>query len=256
MDKKRESSHTFFLDRLCDAAERHIGANKHERGFRRALAKALEARDSTIQRWFGGSFPEAEYLAKIYNVFGVTPDTLLGINAQAISAHMVSAHVVSEELPSPHIELSTALSGDIELEPSTFVLIPLVYCCESGSILEKLPLEGLEVEDWTILNQREIPKENKNLVSMRFCKKLGSSMFPVFKSPDVAIIDLDDKNIQPHYFYAVLLEGHPTVRRLQQIDEHQFFLIPENKEYAIETISTEGKQSLIIGKVICSITHY
>lgn len=251
MDKKGGSSHAFFLDRLSEAAERHVGVNKDDRGFKMALAKALSARASTVQRWFHKSYPEAKYLAKIYNVFGVTPDTLLGINAHAISAHKVMV-----ELPSPHIELSTALSGDIELEPSTFVLIPLVYCCESRSILEKLPLEGLEVEDWTILNQREIPKEKKNLVSMRFCKKLGSSMFPVFKSPDVAIIDLDDKNIQPHYFYAVLLEGHPTVRRLQQIDEHQFFLIPENKEYAIETISTEGKQSLIIGKVICSITHY
>ena len=251
MDKKRESSHTFFLDRLCGAAERHIGANKHDRGFRRALAKALEARDSTVQRWFGGSFPEAEYLAKIYNVFGVTPDTLLGINAQAISAH-----VVSEELPSPHIELSTALSGDIGLEPSTFVLIPLVYCCESRSILEKLPLEGPDVEDWTIVNKKEIPGERKNLISMRFCKKLEKSMFPLLEPFDVAIIDLDDKKIQPHHVYVVLYEDHPTVRKLQQTDEHQILLIPENKGYEIKAISIKDKQSPIIGKVICSIRHH
>jgi hypothetical protein len=232
-------------------AELKLGIYRYERGFKRTIAKAVSARDSTVQRWFDKSYPEAEYLVKIYNVFGITPNTLLGIKAPAISAH-----VVSKELPSPHIKLSTALSGDIELEPSTFVLIPLVYCCESRSILQKLPLKGLEVENWTILNQRDIPEEKKNLVSMRFCKKLESSMFPVFKPLDVAIIDLDDKKIQPDHIYVVFFEDHPTVRRLQQIGEHQLLLIPENKEYEIKTISTKDEQSPIIGKVICSIAHH
>jgi transcriptional regulator with XRE-family HTH domain len=225
--------------------------DRDARGFKRALSKALNTRDSTIQRWYKGSHPEAEYFAKIYEVFQVTPDTLLGIDQMhpRISAHMV-------KVPSPRIELSTALSDNIEMGSSTFFLIPLLYCCESQSILETVTLQGIEAKNWTLLNQREIPRNKTNLISMWFCQKLGSSMLPAFKSRDVAIIDLDDTNIQPNYFYAVFWEGHPTIRRLQQIDEHQILLIPENKEYAIEAISTEDNQSLIIGKVICSITHY
>jgi hypothetical protein len=247
---KKTLSHKQFEHRLIRIAELKLGI-KWGRGFKRSLAKAISARDSTVQRWFKDSYPEAEYLAKLHKVFGITPNALLGIKAPTILPH-----VVSEELPSPHIKLSTALSGEIELEPSTFVLIPLVHCCESQSILEKLPLKGLEVEDWTILNQVEIPEQKKNLISMRFCGRLESSMAPLFKPFDVAIIDLDDKKIQPNQIYVVLFEDHPTVRRLQQINENQFLLIPENKDYEIKTISAKDEHSPIIGKVICSIARH
>ena len=90
----KKLSHKQFLERLTTVAEQKLDVSRHARGFKRSIAKALETRDSTIQRWFDKSYPEAEYFIKIYNIFGITPDELLGIEPDTKRPKSLDLHKI------------------------------------------------------------------------------------------------------------------------------------------------------------------
>lgn len=238
MDKKGESSHTFFLDRLCDAAERHIGANKHERGFKMELAKALSARPSTVQRWFKDSYPESKYLVKIFETFGATPNFLLGIESKS----------KPERFPVPILELANFVQIKNPIRREDFITVPLV----DGSIAAgRAIIVDENIEDWIIIHKNITPK-TKNLIAIHIDKKEGMSMYPILKPNDIVIINRDDTTINPRSIYAIRIDDGCTIKRVQQSDE-TLLLIPENTEYKTQVIDLKAHPHPIVGRVIwCS----
>jgi hypothetical protein len=75
-DKTQQAA---FLERLVRVAEKHLNMSRNDWGFKHAMARVLHTEDSTVQRWFKGSYPEATFFHTLYHVFRVTPNTLLGI---------------------------------------------------------------------------------------------------------------------------------------------------------------------------------
>jgi hypothetical protein len=245
---KKTTSHSDFLDRLSRIAERKLSIDRYDRGFKRAIAKALNARDSTVQRWFKGSYPEAEYLIRLNDVLGISPNALLGLSPD-------TSKQAADLLPSLRIEPSKAFRGGAQMDESRFKLIPLLYCCTALPFLTDLPIDANDIEDWTIINKGEVAGKDQ-LISIRLCKKLEWSMFPILKPLDIVIVDMDDREIKPFHMYVVLLDDHITVRRIQQATDQDMLFIPENKGYPITPVSGETKPFPIIGKVICSISHH
>jgi SOS-response transcriptional repressor LexA len=240
MDKKGESHHDFFLDRLCDAVERHVGVNKHDHGFKIALAKALNARASTVQRWFKDSYPESKYLIKIFETFGATPNFLLGIESKS----------KPERFPVPILELVDFVQIEKPMKKEDFLTVPLV----AGSIAAgRTIIVDENIEDWVVIHKNIKPK-TKNLVAIRIDKKEGMSMYPILKPNDIVIIDRDDMTITPHGIFAIRIDDGCTIKRLQKSDE-TLLLIPENKEYKTQIIDLKAHPHPIIGRVIwCSKT--
>ena len=109
-------SHNEFLEKLKKKAIEHplIKPGKDDRGIQTGIAKALNIRQSRVSAWFSGSFPRADYLAKIYQVFGISPNELLGVEESK-----------TKELPSP-IELDN-LVGVVEagMETEDFLSFPI-----------------------------------------------------------------------------------------------------------------------------------
>jgi len=238
MDKKGESSHTFFLDRLSEAAERHVGVNKDDRGFKMALAKALSTRASTVQRWFHKSYPEAKHLVKIFETFGATPNFLLGIESKS----------KPERFPVPILELANFVQIKNPIRREDFITIPLV----NGSIAAGRTIVVDEnIEDWIIIHKNITPK-TKNLVAIHVDKKEGMSMYPILKPNDIVIIDRDDITINPRSIYAIRIDDGCTIKRVQQSDE-TLLLIPENTGYKTQVIDLKAHPRPIVGRVIwCS----
>jgi SOS-response transcriptional repressor LexA len=242
MDKKT-LSHDNFIKRLSDAAEQKLGISQHDRGFKRELAKALKTRDSTIQRWFGKSFPEAEYLLKIYNFLGITSDFLLGIEDKSKSR--------PERLPVPILELADFVEVKEPIKRNDFITVPLVsgrIAAGRGIIVDE------NVEDW-VITHKNVTGQRKNLISIRIDEKEGMSMYPILSPGDIIIINRDDISITPKGIYAVRIDDYCTIKRLQQSDD-QLLLIPENTaEYKTQIIDLRTNPKPIIGKVIwCSKT--
>lgn len=240
MDKKGESSHAFFLDRLSEAAERHIGVNKHDRGFKMALAKTLSTRASTIQRWFKDSYPEAKYLVKIFETFGATPNFLLGIESKS----------KPERFPVPILELANFVQIKNPIRREDFITVPLV----DGSIAAgRAIIVDENIEDWIIIHKSISPKI-KNLAAIRVDKEEGMSMYPILKPNDIVIIDRDDITINPRSIYAIRIDDGCTIKRVQQSGE-ALLLIPENNEYKTQIIDLNAHPRPMVGRVIwCSKT--
>jgi phage repressor protein C with HTH and peptisase S24 domain len=243
MDKTGPSHHT-FIERLVTAAEPVLGVSRHEHGFKVALARALEAKGSTLQRWFSGSFPEASYLFKIYQAFSVTPNYLLGIGDKTRTA----------SFPIPIIELASSVKlTDDSRKLDEFVSVPLVtgrIAAGRGSTIV-----DDQIEDWAIIH-KSITGKRTNLISIRIDEHDGMSMYPLLKPGDIVVIDRDDIALSPNKIYAVRTNEGCTVKKLQQTD-HQLLLIPENKgpEYKTAIIDLRLNPKPIIGSVIwCSKT--
>lgn len=239
METKRKT-HKEFLDRLIAVAEHHLGIRCSHRGFVRALAKTLKATDSTIQRWFQGSFPSAEYFEKIYDTLGVTPNFLLGFQDKA--------KLKLQRLPVPVLELVDFVEIKEPLKKEDFFTVPLVagrIAAGRGIIVDE------NIEDWVIIHKNVSPKK-KNLIAIRIDKREGMSMYPILKPDDIIIIDRDDKTITPKGIYAVRIDDECTVKRVQQVNDH-LVLIPENSEYKVQIINLRINPDPIIGRVIwCS----
>lgn len=235
--------HSLFLDRLCSAAARHLGITHHEHGFKIALAKALNTRASTVQRWFNSSFPEAKYLQKIYNTFGATPNFLLGIDDKS---------KISNHLPIPILELANFVEIKEPLRKEDFITIPLV----SGQIAagRTAIIVDENIEDWIIIH-KDITGKHKNLIAIRIDKKEGMSMYPILKPDDIIIINRDNKTVTSQGIYAIRINGGCTVKRVQITDDN-LILIPENiTEYQTQIINLKTNPDPIIGRVIwCSKT--
>ena len=229
-----------FLDRLIPIAERELGITYSQRGFSRALARALKLPDSTIQRWLNGSYPSAQYLKKIYNVFGVTPNFLLNIQEKGKSK--------IEGLPVPVLELVDFVDIKEPIKKEDYFTVPLV----AGKIAAGRGLVVDEnIEDWVIIHKNVSPKK-KNLIAIRIDKREGLSMYPILKPDDIVIIDRDNKTITPKGIYAVRIDDECTVKRVQQADDH-LVLIPENPDYKVQIVNLRIHPDPIIGRVIwCS----
>jgi len=237
---KKEKPNKEFLERLIAAVERQLGISSTQRGFSRAIAKALKTTDSTVQRWFDGSLPSAEYLSKIYNIFGLTPNFLLGIEEKSKSRF--------EKLPIPTLELVDFVDVKHPIKKEDYFTVPLVagkIAAGRGMIVDE------NIEDWVIIH-KNVSSKKKNLVAIRIDKREGMSMYPILKPDDIIIIDRDDKTITPKGIYAVRIDDECTVKRVQQSDDH-LILIPENPEYKVQLINLRIYPDPIIGRVIwCS----
>jgi len=238
--EKKEKPNKEFLDRLIAVAESKLGISSNQRGFLRALARALKTNDSTIQRWLAGSYPSAEFLEKIYHTFGLTPNFLLGIEEKSKSK--------IERLPIPTLELVDFVDVKQPIKKEDYFTVPLVagkIAAGRGMIVDE------NIEDWVIIH-KNVSSKKKNLIAIRIDKREGMSMFPILKPDDIIIIDRDDKTITPKGIYAVRIDDECTVKRVQQADDH-LVLIPENSEYKVQLINLRTNPDPIIGRVIwCS----
>ena len=239
--EKEKLSHDDFIKRLSEVAERQLGIGQYSHGFKNALAKALGAQPSTLQRWFRKSYPEAESLMKIYETFGATPNFLFAIEEKS-KARM-------ERLQVPVLELSDFVEVKEPVKRDEFVTIPLVagrIAAGRGIIVDE------HIEDWVIMH-KNIAGKRKNLISIRIDKKEGMSMYPTLKPEDIVIINRDDKTITPQGIYAVRIDEDCTVKRLQTLDD-QLLLIPENTAgYKTQIINLRTNPDPVIGRVIwCS----
>jgi len=248
MDKKRESSHTFFLDRLSDAAERHIGVNKYERGFRRALAKALEARDSTIQRWFGGSYPEAEYLVKIHQKFGITPNQLFGIDDGSVKIQSLDMHKIKFIAGAKDKNLP-----ECYLDPEQYSIGPILR--DSRSACHPDCIDEADIDSWGI-NRKDLVLHRENVYGIIVPERIGMSMWPVIKPGDMMVIDASDKSLIDGGIFALCIKnGEFTVRQIKKV-ENSLILIPWFlRQYQVEMINLNEYPNIVIGRVIFSLTY-
>jgi transcriptional regulator with XRE-family HTH domain len=74
-------SHEEFLEKLKKKAIQHplVKTGKDDRGIQTGIARALNIGQARVCGWFSGSFPRADYLVKICEVFGISPNELLGV---------------------------------------------------------------------------------------------------------------------------------------------------------------------------------
>lgn len=232
--------HKEFINRFITVAERNLGIKYDTHGFFMAIARALDTKGSTVQRWFGGSFPSAEYFFKIYDKFGVTPNFLLGFQEKAKTK--------LESLPVPTLELVDFVNIKEPIKKEDYFTVPLVagrIAAGRGLIVDE------NIEDWIIIH-KNVSAKKKNLVAIRIDKKEGMSMYPLLKPDDIIIIDRDDKTITPKGIYAVRVEDGCTVKRVQQANDH-LILLPENPEYKVQVLNLRTNPDPIIGRVIwCS----
>jgi SOS-response transcriptional repressor LexA len=247
--KKMHTDNIPFLDRLFSLAEKDLGMNKSEWGFKNALSKRLSIRPSTLQRWTKGSFPEANLLLLISSVFNVTPNYLLGADEAQPQQREEKKFFILGKLTTAI--LPQGYHSDVPKE--NFVALPIL----SQEIAAGPPLciDNPHVEEWALM-KKSILKGRTNIIGIHISKKNGMSMYPVLKPGDLAIIDLDDKEIADGSVYAVRTEDGCTVKSLRKADD-LLLLIPRNmRGYSVETLDLKSNPDPIIGRVIIAQSYF
>ena len=91
-------------------------------GLKTKIAKALNINPNIVSGWYQKSFPSPENLIQLYNVFGISPNELLGIDIEN-----ESGEVAGKLKSSPSSIDLTHLMGAIEagLETEDFVSFPI-----------------------------------------------------------------------------------------------------------------------------------
>jgi transcriptional regulator with XRE-family HTH domain len=249
MDKKRES-HSIFLERLCSAAERDLGMNKDDRGFRRALAKALGTRDSTIQRWFSGSYPEAEYLIKLYQKFGVTPNHLFSIDSGDEKTQSLDLHKIKFIVGAKTRNLPAEF-----LDAESFTIGPILKTHEAATHIHNLTES--DIDSWGV-TRNDMVLNRKNILAFALLEKVtGTSMYPVLKHGDLVVIDMNDKKLVDDAIYAIRTNSKDVICRQIKKSDNSLILIPWNlRDYKPELLDLSEHEDAIIGRVIFSVSYF
>ena len=247
MDKKKDSQIS-FLDRLCDAAEHHVGMSKYDRGFRRALSKALDARDSTIQRWFGGSYPEAEYLIKIHQTFGITPNELLGIEGTPSKFEPLDLRKIKFIAAARDKNLP-----ECYLDPKQYSIGPILR--DSRSACYPDHIDEADIDSWGI-SRKDLVLQRENVYGVIVPERIGMSMWPIIKPGDMMVIDASDKSLIDNGIFALCIKsGEFIVRQVKKV-ENNLILIPWFlRQYQVEMINLDEYPNVVIGRVIFSLTY-
>jgi hypothetical protein len=240
--------HEAFVDRLCSAVERELGVYRHEHGFRRALAKALGARDSTVQRWFADSYPEANYLLRIHQKFGITPDALLGIDS-APSKHYIDVM---------NLRSVVGIRGAPQLQQlvdsADFTLGPILN--NSRSVCHPSNINSKDIDSWA-LTRNDFVLHRKNIIGLIVPQSIGMSMYPIIKPGDLIVLDANDKEIIDGGIYAIKVDDSGCIIRQVKQNGDSLVLIPWFLHgYPVEAISLKENPDPIIGKIIFSITYF
>ena len=247
MDKKRDS-HSSFLDRLCEAAEHHVGVSMHDRGFKRALSRALDARDSTIQRWFGGSYPEAEYLVKIHEKFGITPNQLFGIEDTASKVEPLDLRKIKFIAAARDRNLP-----ECYLDPDKYTVGPILK--DSRSACYPDHIDEADIDSWGI-SRKDLVLQRENVYGVIVPERIGMSMWPIIKPGDMMVIDASDKSLVDGGIFALCIKnGEFIVRQIKKV-ENNLILIPWFlRQYQVEMINLDEYPNVVIGRVIFSLTY-
>jgi transcriptional regulator with XRE-family HTH domain len=247
MDKQTQF-HRDFIGRLCDAAEPNLGISRHDRGFKRELARTLGVRDSTVQRWFQDSIPASDHLQKIYDKFGASPNYLLGINEatapyQSLDLHRIQcvAGLKSKNVPE---EL---------LDEKHYSVGPIVRYTRSA--FEPNRMDEKDIDSWGIL-RNDMVQNRKSIYGVVVSDEIAMSMWPIIKPGDLVIIDSRDQEIVDGGIYAINL-GHEkyTIRQVKKAN-NSLILIPWFlREYSVEMIKLDEHPNCIVGKVVFALTY-
>ncbi len=247
MDTKK-LSHKQFLDRLTDIAEQKLSISRHDRGFKRSIAKALDTRDSTIQRWFDKSYPEAEYFIKIFNTFGVTPDELLGIEANHNRPKSLDLHKIKF--------IAAANTTDLPkqfLDPTLYSVGPILR--DSKSVCFPNNIDEADIESWGI-SRKDLVLQRESVYAVVVPERLGMSMWPIIKPGDLMIIDHGDKELVDGGIFALCLNGSNfTVRQIKKTEQNVILIPWFLRQYQVEMINLDDHPKCVIGRVIFSLTY-
>jgi len=81
--RKANPTQRMFQDRFVAEAERRLSMGRYHRGFMTEVTRSLKMKQvSVVQRWLEGWMPRLPHLLKIYREWGVSPNTLLGIEEE------------------------------------------------------------------------------------------------------------------------------------------------------------------------------
>lgn len=241
-------SHDAFLDRLNSAAERFLGIDRYDRGFKVALAKALGTTGSTVQRWYSGSFPEASQLVKIYEKLGIRPDYLLGIESKA-SQQLIDSRNITSIVGFK----SEALQNEFR-ESSGFVIGPILK--DSKSVCNPQSIVQTDIESWAITKD-DMVLHRKNIIGLIVPERLGMSMYPIIKPGDIVLIDCSDREVIDGGIYALKHDHEGCIIRQLNKAGKSLILIPWYlKEFRVEIIDLQKTPDPIIGKIIASFTYF
>jgi hypothetical protein len=247
MDTKK-LSHKAFLQRLTEVAERKLNINRYDRGFKRSIAKALGARDSTIQRWFDNSYPEAEYFIKFFNVFGITANELLGIESDAQPTLPLDLHKIRF--------IAAANTTDLPkqfLDPTKYSVGPILR--DSKSVCFPDSIDEQDIESWGI-TRKDLVLQRESIYAVIVPERIGMSMWPIIKPGDLMVIDHGDKELIDGGIFALRLNGNRfTVRQIKKAN-NSIILIPWFlRQYQVEMINLDEHPNSVIGRVIFSVTY-
>jgi phage repressor protein C with HTH and peptisase S24 domain len=247
MDKKRKSQIS-FLDRLCNAAEHYIGMSQHDRGFKRALSKALDARDSTIQRWFGGSYPDAEYLVKIHQKFGITPNQLFGIEDAPSKVESLDLRKVKFIAGARDKNLP-----ECYLDPKQYNVGPILR--DSRSACHPDRIDEADIDSWGI-TRKDLVLHRENVYGVIVPERIGMSMWPIIKPGDLMVIDASDKSLIDGGIFALNIKnGEFTVRQIKKVADSLILIPWFLRQYQVEMINLNEYPNVVIGRIIFSVTY-
>jgi transcriptional regulator with XRE-family HTH domain len=249
MDKQK-NFHKLFLDRLCDAIEPKLQINRHDRGFKRELAKALGLRDSTVQRWFISSTPAADHLMKIYDKFNITPNQLFGIEEPKTSHSILDLHKINFIVGARSKNLPDEL-----LDDKYYTISPILKSHEAAAHLNNLTES--DIESWGI-TRNDLSLNRKTILAFVIFEKVdGTSMYPVLKHGDLVVIDPSDIEIIDDAIYAIRTTVGEVVCRQIKKSNNTLILIPWNlKDYKPELLDLNENPNAVIGRVIFSVSYF
>jgi phage repressor protein C with HTH and peptisase S24 domain len=249
MDKQKEF-HRFFLDRLCSAVEPKLGMSRHDRGFKKELARALGMKNSTtVQRWFESSTPAADHMVKLHKKFNISPNTLLGIESEmADTVKPLDLHRIKFILASKHKSLPQEF-----LDPEKYAIGPIVRDSRSASHPEAI--DEQDIDSWGI-GRKDLVQYRNSVYLVLVPESLGMSMWPIIKPGDIIVIDPTDKEIVDGAIFALRLDnGLCTVRQIKKAGNHLILIPWFLREYQVEMIDLNQTPNRVVGKVICSLTY-
>jgi len=247
MDTKK-LSHKQFIERLTHIAERKLDISRYDRGFKRSIAKALSARDSTVQRWFDKSYPEAEYLIKMYNVFGVTADDLLGIESTNTQVKPLDLHKIQFIAAARDKNLP-----ECYLNPELYSVGPILR--DTRSACHPEDIDEADIDSWGI-SRKDLVLHRDNVYAVLVPERIGMSMWPIIKPGDVIIIDSSDHELVDGGIFAFCFNGdHFTVRQVKRTQDNVILIPWFLRQYPVEMINLKEHPKCIIGRVIFSLTY-
>ena len=247
--------HKKFLEKLMKMGEKHLNMSRSEWGFKHAIAKALNTQDSTIQRWFNGSFPEASFLTRIYETFHIDPNTLLGITPDPRVTELKQNETFQSKV-SLGDKVEKILPKDLLLTDHDFVVVPFFTSEVSAGMPQAA---NAELFGWTLF-RKDILKDRLNVVAIRVSLENGTSMFPMIKPGDMVLVDLDDRDPTTPGIFIIELDGKYTIKYLKCLED-VIFAIPFNPAfqptgYDITASPLQSDKLKVCGRLIIAITYF